>query len=146
MSADLHIHVITDECTEDHVAIMLSNTLGTRFFDGFFVENRRQIYEKEHGIGSISTLVNSTPNIWIGEVSWLKAGMSGDEETYIPDTVGEIHDIIGEEFPIIDDQLIKKISDAFNLPNHTSYRLQTKEKAIEFLEANKGKKAFTISW
>ena len=42
-------------------------------------------------------VVDATPSVWVGEVSWLKAAVSGDNNTYIPDIVGEIRKLIGNK-------------------------------------------------
>ena len=90
---------------------------------------------------------SKTSQIWVGSVSWLKAGMSGDEKTYIPDVVNEIHKIIGEDFPIINEDLIGKIEAAYDkCVNKTSYSVEKKEKVVDFLKEHMGEKACTISW
>lgn len=85
-------------------------------------------------------------NILIGEASWLKAALTGDNKTYIPSTIQRVHDIIGECYPVIDDELIKKIEEAFCVDNATCYELHKWENVRNFLVKHKGKRCQTISW
>ena len=135
MAADLHIHIF-EGITEEDLADFNSHTLGSKYFD--LRRPQRSLLDNPAG---------ETPNVWIGEVSWLKAGLFEDgEQAYIPDTVREISRLIGEDLPVLDDELIKKIGDAFDLPNQTGYSLSEGEEVLAFLEQHKGKKAYTISW
>lgn len=90
--------------------------------------------------------IDSTPSIHIGEVSWLKAALFEDSDTFVPSSVMEISEIIGEDFPIIDDELISRIASALKLENTTSYYINTDSSIIEFLKSYKGYPVFTISW
>ncbi len=142
MAADLHIHILTNECTEEHCRAFRSNMLGSKDFRPGY----DRVFEKLHDC-DLFTLVGNTPQIWVGEVSWLKAAlMEGGDEEFVPDPIGAIYDIIGEDFPAIDDALIAKVKDAMLLPNKTQYSLADAEKVLAFLEQNKGRKAFTVSW
>ena len=141
MSADLHIHVLTDSFTEEHYRAFNSNTLGSAYFS----LNSSKAFEKEHGC-DLYSLCAETPQIWVGEVSWLKAALLDDSETFVPDPIGEICDIIGEDFPTIDDDLIEKISKALKIENKTEYTLANGENVIDFLNKHRGRKTFTISW
>lgn len=99
--------------------------------------------------------INNTPNIWIGEVSWLKAALFEDPDSFVPDTVAQISDLC-EDFPVITDEWIKKIVATFDVPNNTAkkdgvnmdkgYSLAIPSKVEEFLREHMGKKVFTISW
>jgi len=136
MAADLHIHVFGEgEFTEDDFRDMFSNVLGSKWFNPS-IRSDYSIYEKCYGL----------PNIWIGEVSWLKANLTGDGETFIPDPVGKVSEIVGEHQPIVDDEFIDSIRSAFNSDNTTMYNCADKEDVVEFLNAHRGKRAFTISW
>lgn len=147
MAADLHIHVFADDdLTEEDLKCFFHNTLGSKWgpssfasiFDEEPCENK---FKCEHG-----KRIHKTKYIWIGEVSWLKAALLEDGKTFIPETVGEVSDIIGEELPIITDDLIERVKKAFDLPNITGYSLAKVEDVLKFLTKHKGKKAFTISW
>lgn len=139
MAADLHIHIF-EGATEDDLAEFFSNTIDSKYF-GFCL--RRRSYEE---IVQSHRKIGMTPHIWVGEVSWLKAGLLGDEERYVPGPVQAIADIIGEDLPVIDDVLIERIEAAMHEPNTTSYRLAAAQDVLEFLKEHKGKRCFTVSW
>lgn len=143
MAADLHIHVLTEECTEEHVKADMSNVMGSKYENPDL--DFKEKFEKAHKCRLVEVISN-TPNIWVGEVSWLKAAFFNDSKTFIPDPIGNVYDVIGEDFPIIDDALIEKIKTAMKVPNQTDYTISSIKKVIGFLKAHKDKKAFTISW
>ena len=140
MAANLHMHIF-ERMTEEDLIIFSSNILGSKYFSWSFgnppSEEKKDIAWKN---------IMNSPNIWVGEVSWLKAGLFEDSKTYIPDTIGEISNIIGEDLPIIDDEIIQKILRAFELENKTSYNVAKKDDVKNFLLDHKGKKIFTVSW
>jgi len=135
MSADLHIHTLTKDFTEEHYKQLKSHTLGSKYFNPN-VQVDYKLYK----------LCGNTPQVWVGEVSWLKASLFDDAETYVPSTIEKIHEIIGEDFPLIDDELISKIKSALLLPNKTNYSIDSGKSVLEFLEKHKNEKAFCISW
>lgn len=141
MSADLYIHVVTKDFTEEYYMAFESNNLGSKYFNPDFDKE----FEKKNNC-DLYELCSVTPSVWVGEVSWLKAALFEDEESYIPEPVQKICSIIGEDFPVIDDDLIKKIQDAMDCSNQTSYSLTNAQKVIDFLNEHKGEKVFTISW
>jgi len=137
MAADLHIHVFTEgELTEDDFRSFFSRSIGSKWFDGSYHENWFDISNKFH----------DTANIWIGEVSWLKAALFEDAETFVPDPVAAIADIVGEDWPVVDEEFINKIKNTIDLDNKTDYSINQCEKIVKFLDENKGKMAFSISW
>ncbi len=143
MTADLHIHVLAEECTEEHVKADKSNVMGSKYENPDW--NFKEKFEKAHKC-RIAEVISNTPNIWVGEVSWLKAALFNDSKTFIPNPIGNVYDVIGEDFPIIDDALIERIKTAMSVSNQTDYAMSSVKKVIDFLKAHKGKKAFTISW
>lgn len=82
----------------------------------------------------------------MGEVSWAKAEILDNSDKYVPGVIEAITDIIGEDLPVVDDELIEKVNQAFDLPNNTSYSLNSKNEVINFLERHKGMKTFTVNW
>ena len=144
MAADLHIHVLTDEFTEEHYKAFQSNVIGGKYWGGFN-RNLQAEFEKKHNC-DLYLLCCETPSVWVGEVSWLKAALSEDPDTWVPATVQAVYDIIGEDFPVIDDELIAKIEAALGLDNATGYSICEHSGVIDFLKEHKGKKAFHISW
>lgn len=147
MAADLHIHAADESITEAHMAAMFSNLMGSKWFNPKSIgelEGRTE-EEKRRGLQLHQETV-ACPSIWIGEVSWLKAGLLDDPDTFVPAPVQAIADLIGEELPVIDDELISKIMAALDLPNATDYLLANPAEVRTFLEEHRGKRAFTISW
>ncbi|MBA7694851.1 hypothetical protein ES703_103466 [subsurface metagenome] len=142
MSADLSIHILDKGATEQDYKDLSRNTLGSKYFGGFgcipLPEGRQdEVYDH----------FSKSSQIWVGEVSWLKAGLTGDKKTYVPDIVHEIHGIIGEDFPVINEDLIEKVEAAYDkCVNKTSYEVEKKKKITDFLKEHKGEKACTISW
>jgi len=142
VAADLHIHILTDEFTEGDARTFMSNTLGSKWFAGF-----GEMIDKE----PLYAKITDTPDIWIGEVSWLKAALFEDgEENYIPGHVQAVYDAIGEDFPIIDGDLIAKIDAAFGQPNTSIYTdggfERTHKEVMDFMRKHVGKRCFTVSW
>jgi len=137
MAADLHIHIF-EGITGDDLAMFFADSLGSKWFDPSRCDSisTREVYGK----------IGKTPNIWVGQVSWLKADFYGDKETYVPETIADIWNMIGENLPVIDDALIAKIAAAFDKPNKSCYKLNDKKKVLEFLKQHKGKQAFVVSW
>ena len=139
MAADLSIHIF-EGIDEKDLAKFNSHTLGSKYFDlstSISPEDRSDLYKK----------IGNTPNVWIGEVSWLKAILfENGEGTFVPSTVQQIHDMIGEDLPTIDDKLISRIEDCFTFPNITEYSIAKSKDVVDFLKKHKGKKVFTVSW
>lgn len=136
MAADLSIHIL-EGCSESDLAIFFAHTMGSTYFN---------LSLRSDPMGDEWRRVSDSPQIWVGEVSWLKAAIFGDSETFIPSTVGQVHEVIGEHLPVINDALIAEVGSAFDLPNSTGYRLAERSKVIAFLESHKGKRTFTVSW
>jgi hypothetical protein len=134
MSADLHIHVF-EGITRKDLAAFFSHTLGSKYFN---ISAPRP--------DGISAKIEKTPNVWIGEVSWLGASFSDDPDAFVPQTVGLIYGAIGENLPVLDKRLRKKILGAFDAENPTSYRLTTPETVQVFLNEHMGKRVFMVSW
>lgn len=137
MAADMCIHIFQG-ITEDDLRIFFSNALGSKYF-GTVAPSDEELDQAFHKIAR-------TPNVWVGEVSWLKAALFEDEEKYIPTAIEQIHEIIGEDLPVIDDELIARIEQALRLPNKTRYRVAKPEEVVEFLRKYKGERCFTVSW
>ena len=137
MAADLHIHIADNKIEKDVIE---------SFKRYVWSSEKGNIDEKGNILIYDERKVDSTPNVWIGEVSWLKAGLLNDSETFIPSTVQAVYDVIANKLPVITDEFIEKIIKTFGLPNKTSYKLANSKDVKKFLEKHKGKKAYTISW
>ena len=135
MSADLHIHVL-EGVTEEDLRNFNSHNLSSKHYGKGDRKDSIELYEK----------FSDSPNVWVGEVSWLKAMVLGPTEEFVPDTVGAVYDIIGEDLPVVDAALIDRIAAAMRLKNATGYRVTTRDQVVSFLSSHVGKKVFTISW
>ena len=137
MAADLHIHIADNNIEKDVIE---------SFKRYVWSSEKGNIDEKGNVLVYDEKKVDSTPNVWIGEVSWLKAGLLNDSKTFVPSTVQAVYDAIAQNLPVITDKFIEEIIKTFNLPNKTTYKLADPKKVEKFLKKHKGKKAYTISW
>jgi hypothetical protein len=144
MAADLHIHIWTEEITEDDLNKFFGNSLGHKRA-GSLLKVLSQRSPTLAEIDARYNKISNTPDIWIGQVSWLKA-MVFEDSSFIPDPIQTIHDLYVDE-PLIDDKLIASTLDALNESNRTGYDVTDKiDEVREFLLMYKGKRAFTVSW
>lgn len=166
MAADLHIHVAHGDEIK-HVTEYLKEEFSCHGPDGSYKgyrlfklkgsdewvrfwqipEDQIDLIEdqKEMRVEYDEDIVFNTPSVWVGEVSWLKAALFEDPESFIPDLVGAVQDVI-HDLVLIDDKLIESIKAALNHGNKTGYSVTEADTVLEFLEGHKGKSAFTISW
>lgn len=139
MAADLHIHIF-EGITEEDLRLFFTSSLGSKHFNMAEAAIQQRLGLQTH------EKVGDTPNTWIGEVSWLKAMILEDPEEFVPTPVSIIHELIGEDLPILDSDLIYKIIDALDHENTTMYRITRPEDVIGFLSGHEGKQVFTVSW
>lgn len=140
MAADLHIHI------GKNIPINELRDYNKRFIscsDG----NDGWVEKDEYGNILVfdEKKIHNSLNVWVGEVSWLKASLSGDKNAFVPGAIYEIQDIFSE-LPVIDDGLIERVRKAFDLPNTSGYTVSKPDSVISFLEKNRGEIGFTISW
>ena len=92
--------------------------------------------------------IDETPRVWIGEVSWLKAGLFDDAATFVPGPVERVSSLIGESLPVLTPELKEQLLEALGLPNETSYDVASaaSPEVRAFLDAHEGERLFTISW
>lgn len=63
---------------------------------------------------------STPPRCWIGQVSWLKAALLDDTETWVPGPVAAVHTIVMADVPpIIDGTLMARVMVAMNAPNES---------------------------
>ena len=141
MSADMYINIMNEECTEEILEGFFSNTLGSKYF------NPKTIAEQGTAWDDAYDIVARTPQIYVGEVSWLKAIVTGDSDTFVPNYIEDTQKICNDDFPVIDDALIEKMSIAYLGPNHSVYSTGSGfDDVFVFLEEHRGKRCFTVSW
>lgn len=138
MSADLHIHAFAEgTLTENDFRDMFCHTMGSKYFD----LGRRDDFDK-----LLALKDDEDSEVWVGEVSWLKAALSDDADTFIPSAVQAVNDLVGEDHPLIDDALIDKICKAMDVENPTGYSVASVDSISDWLGRHKGQRAFTVSW
>jgi len=165
LAADLHIHVVRNEEIEKHVRQYLRKDMWSsekgpvylRFkgSDGKWYrwdevpENLDVVKRREIRLKFDENVVYKTPNVWIGEVSWLKADLLGSDE-FLPGPVVAVQDIFYEKgrkgIIVLDEKTIGRILAALETENKTKYETTKAAGVRKFLRRHQGKKAFTISW
>lgn len=160
MAADMYIHALVGAGIKDYIEIE-ANTIGSKFFGGWNDERNTYNPETETKLwwtkeAELTKLYDmslekfyETPQIWIGEVSWLKATLfEGGEEKYILSPIMKISELIGEKFPILTDELASQILAALDLPrvDLNYYKVCSKEDLAKWLEQWKGARLVTINW
>ena len=140
MAADLHLYVMEPPASEDDLRLVMSNTLGSKYFSPV---NVRASMSSERQ--AARDRIYSCPDIWVGEVSWLKAALFADQDSFVPDAVAAVSTVVGEDLPVIDDMLIKRVADALGQGNTTGYNVTSENPVLAFLEQHRGKRAFTMS-
>jgi hypothetical protein len=159
MSADLHIHILESPATIQDFIHDNANVLGSKYFD---VEecHCHDVYNSESMVDHeawararnqwlIETpcgRIGNTPNIWIGEVSWLKAALFEDNK-YIPEPVMAVRELLGDDPVLITEEFIQAVSDALTQQNTTHYSVTNRvDEVVAFLRMHLGKLAYPISW
>lgn len=165
MAADLHIHVF-EGIDEEDLRIFKRNTLGSKHFDPVNIGHTEGDYQATHPepaswaemrkhVGQDEpqsdwdvayARVADTPHVEVGEVSWLKAAFFEDSGKFVPDPIQAVNDLVGEDLPVIDDEFLDKLAKALQLENKTQYSLSPWRRVMSFLESNRGKRVFTVSW
>jgi len=134
MSADMSIHVIEPGEISDEDFAIFNGPLycGGPNYNG---DEWSRCY----------SLFARTTQIYVGPVSWLKAALFEDAETFVPSPVMAIKELIPSSPVVIGDALIEKVAGATKLENTSAYDFND-EGIAAFLQSHKGKLAFTISW
>lgn len=130
MTADFHIHVLEGVTNQD--------------VDNFLVPVVTPEYRPHWRL--LMERIARTPNIWVGEVSWLGAAITEDESTSIPDTIMALDRML-QTRPKLTPELERQILATFTLPNHTDhYRVADVQQVAAFLARYRGKQLFAITW
>lgn len=143
MAADLHIHIRTSEVTGKVLKDFFSSSIGSPYFNPLYGMAAQQ----SGAFNTAFSVIADTPNVNVGEVSWLKAALTGESDTFVPSAVGKVQALIDSSGDAtITDELIEQVQAAMQLTNDTGYDVSDGNKIIEFLQQHKGKQAFTVSW
>lgn len=146
MAADLHLHAMGD-VTEDDLACFFSTTIGSRWFSEPFGSHPCQLdddYQCAHWVA-----VADSDDVWIGEVSWLSAGLTGNLNS-VPEPVERVADLIGDDLPELTPELREKIIEAVavdRLRNNGYKTVKPGDKGlITWLNDHLDDRLFTVSW
>lgn len=100
------------------------------------IDKHDQLYDK----------FSESPQFEVGECSFLKANMSGDNESYIPDLVSICCDVV-DDGRIIDDEMISQIKEmSKTAEQHEYYHTSSINDLLTWLEMHKGEYVFSIAW
>lgn len=141
MSADLHLHVRTPECTDEVMRDFFRNVLGSSWNGGLL-----DIMATGGFAGNAFDVICNTPDCWIGSVSWLKAAMTNDAGSHVPDPVQVISDIVGDRGTPVTPELTARVVAALEIPNETGYHVADAVTVKAWLEEHAGKPIFCVSW
>lgn len=143
MAAEVHIHALVG-ITEEDLRVFFSSHLGSKWFVEAYAPDDplypERVWERT------AQKIKFTPCVRVGDVSWLKAGISGNFEEFIPGAIQIISDLIGETLPVLDEGLEKKILEALTVPNTSRYQVDSGEDIAIFLEMYRGFRLFIVSW
>lgn len=170
MAATYTLHVRTPEVTDDVLKDFFSHSVGSKFYDTD--REPRKVtrddlirfrcmnpiaYFKEDGtvVGdpmylpdyAFYLLTCGTPQFEVGDVSFLKAALFGDDERYVPSPIALLSELFhDEEGIIVTDEVIAQAAAAFTENNRTLYDVVPGEEVVEFLTQYKGHRVFAIAW
>lgn len=143
MAADFELHVIT--CDQDIVDYRLgmSTTIGSKYEN--IVPGVDYVKNPDRNVLDAKTRLEKTPGVWLGNLSWIKDNLTG-EAGYVPSALGKIDELVGEEFPLIDEQLINQIEYILkNETNDTTYHVTESDVVVDFLKQHVGKPVFSLT-
>ena len=140
MGADYTLHILRTPAEEEDYKVFESNSLGGTWWEYVPYE------EHDRRFSELYDKMARTPLCVVGEVSWLKAALFNDSDTFVPDPIGRLSEVIGDAIVVIDDDLIAQAQAALTIPNQTPYQLNDANEVIEFLRQYKGQKVAPISW
>lgn len=140
MAADLYIHSAKN-LDDDDFQCFFSTLIGSKWFNLDAGCDSQMPGDCPHW-----NRVIASDSVWIGEVSWLKQMFIG--EGYVPEPVQTIAAIIGEDLPVLDEQLRQRILEAIQRPNESApqYSIVDPSSVDEWLQRHMGNQLFTVSW
>lgn len=146
MAADLHLHALGNVTNED-LACFFSCTVGSKWFFSPLGGHPCQV-KRVHPCAHWCAVADSD-NTWIGEVSWLKAGLVGDL-TYVPEPVAQVSTLIGENLPVLTSTLRDQIISAVGTERLRDNGYKTIDpydpELEQWLNYRAGDRLFTVSW
>jgi hypothetical protein len=137
MSADLHLYVLTGSGRDVEEYIRARRYEDEHIFDPAVVGTLISTQETVNRLVTKVTNNYRNDNIWIGEVSWLKGALTGDEERYIPTPVQAVVNVFQHEdykgFPVVDAELIVRVHKAMKQENTTAYSVADPDEVAKWL-------------
>lgn len=105
-----------------------------------------QKYQVSKGWDALYDKFSDLPRYDVGECSFLKAQMTGDNDFYIPSLIQICNEVI-DEGVIITDDIINQIEEkAKNATNSTQYKVYGVDELLAWMKGNKGEFVFSIAW
>jgi hypothetical protein len=154
MAADLHIHAMggrwsKNAVNEEDLRCFFGHTFGHKWFNwsglGRCLIDPVPDFDCPHW-----RRVMKTESKWVGEVSWLKAGVTGDSDAFIPEPVQAVQSLIDDGVTVLDRETRDNLLRALAAPRRNEasrhYDVTVDEDWPGWLDAHKGQKLFTVSW
>ena len=125
MAADMVIHVDSGELTQDDYRCLYADAIGSYYYQ----PGPRGRCPLETAILQCphTEKATSTPAVGVGEVSWLKATLTGNAGEYIPGPLERVGELLDDSkgLPVpITSELIAEVQKAFTLPNDSIYAVE----------------------
>jgi hypothetical protein len=140
MAADLHIHVV-DEVPDRILRIFNADLFPPVISDVPEYSGA----ERDEAFG----IMVNTVNLWVGRVSWLKAALTRDPTSYVPDLVQIVAEVIPPYPPVVvDEGLLASLETALqqvkNAPEY--YKTEDPATVLAWLRDHRGCRVVTVSW
>ncbi|GEM_PF-3040838 len=104
---------------------------------GYWMDIRADLPDEE--VRKVEDRFLSLPFVSVGECSLLKAALFDEEETFVPNPIQKILDLIGpKEIRKCDEAFVQGVKEALALPNQTGYKLADPRRVILFVESHIG--------
>ncbi len=137
MSADLHIHIRKAELITSALLFQDSDMM-QQITNPLPMELRDRLF----------TAMSDDPNVHVGEVSWLKAALSEDTDTYVPSAVETINALIPPtRLTLLTKELIDAVVAALEGNGRApGYAVSGAGPVEIFLREHVGEEVYTVSW
>jgi hypothetical protein len=137
VAVDVAIHVMSAEITCDTLKAFYNNKLGHKWYNTYDMSTIDS--------GLIRGLIEESPQVWIGEASFLDAAVY-DADDAIPRTVMDVCHLIDDGVTVIDDSFLFDVQEVMDYPNTSKYPVAISRDVLEFLQQYKGMKVFIALW
>jgi len=104
---------------------------------GYWTDIRADLPDEE--VRKVKDRFATLPSVWVGECSLLKAALFDEEDTFVPNSIRKILDLIGpKEVRKCDEAFVQGVKEALALPNQTKYELADPRRVILFVKSHIG--------